>query len=278
MSAHVQLIGIFDSGIGGLTVFKELRAKLPKMDIIYLGDTARVPYGTKSPETVIRYSNEAAKFLIRSGVDLIVVACNTSSALAIEPLRKHFDIPIVGVIEAGARRACGITRTKRIGIIGTQATVKSGAYQHEIRKILPDAKVNSLACPLFVPLAEEGWTDNTIAHDIASIYLNEMKREEIDVLILGCTHYPLLKRTIADVMGNEVMLVDSAESVAEDVKEMFSGERVTAKGGKIDEKSGMDAPEHRFYVTDSTERFREVGSRFLEYEINDPMIVDITCE
>ncbi len=270
MSAPVHLIGVFDSGIGGLTVFKELRAKLPKVDIIYLGDTARVPYGTKSRETVIRYSNEAARFLFKSGVDLIVVACNTSSALALESLRKNFDIPIVGVIEAGAKRACSLTKTKRIGVIGTRATVRSEAYTHEIRKILPDANIFSLQCPLFVPLAEEGWTDNAIAHDIAAIYLDNMRKEKIDVLILGCTHYPLLKKTIAAVMGNEVRLVDSAESVAEDIQEMLLEESASAQN--------MRPPELCFYVTDATERFREVGSRFLKYEINDPKVVDITGE
>lgn len=266
LNKEVNLIGVFDSGIGGLTVFKELHRVLPDTSLIYLGDTARVPYGTKSKETVIRYSSEASKFLMSKGVDLIVIACNTSSALAIDVLRERFDIPVIGVIEAGAKRACSMTKTGRIGVIGTQATIKSGAYGNEIRRILPSAEVISHACPLFVPLAEEGWTDNDIARQISVIYLDDMKKADVDTLILGCTHYPLLKRTIGDVMGRAVRLVDSAESVADGVKKSLSSSPAL-RGRPV---------EPRFYVTDSTERFQEVGSRFLGYEICSPEIVDIT--
>ncbi|MEW5806071.1 MAG: glutamate racemase [Acidobacteriota bacterium] len=279
MDKEIRLIGVFDSGIGGLTVFKELNRKLPEMRIVYLGDTARVPYGVKSKETVVRYSMEAARFLTRKGVDLIVVACNTSSALAMDQLRKSFDIPIIGVIEAGARRACGLTRSKRIGVIGTHATVKSEAYRNEIQKIMPGADVRQLACPLFVPLVEEGWTDNKIARNIAEVYLDELKRADVDTLILGCTHYPLLKKTIAEVMGAGVKLIDSAESIADDVWQMLYGSEKREEGGQIKNSlQSFSEPELRFYVTDSTERFIEVGSVFLGFEIRNPQIVDITGE
>jgi glutamate racemase len=253
LQKEIRLIGVFDSGIGGLTVFKELHGALPEIDIIYLGDTARVPYGTKSKETVIRYSTEAAKFLVKRGVDLIVIACNTSSALAIDSLRKNFDIPVIGVIEAGAKRACSLTRTEKIGVIGTQATVKSGAYREEIRKMIPGAQVISLACPLFVPLAEEGWTDNNIAREIAELYLAEMKKAGIDTLILGCTHYPLLKKTIGKVMGRKVKLVDSAQSVADGIKSMLGrGAKLKVsekaqKPGKIPARKHGTVLCHRFH-------------------------------
>lgn len=269
ITKEINLIGIFDSGIGGLTVFKELTRALPEMNMIYLGDTARVPYGIKSRETIIRYSAEAVKFLIKKGVDFIVVACNTSSALAIDSLKKQFHIPMIGVIESGARKACELTESRKIGVIGTQATVKSDAYAQEIQKILPDALVKSLACPLFVPLVEEGWTENKVAADIASVYLGKLKKEATDVLILGCTHYPLLKKTISSVMGPTVKLVDSAEAVANEVRDLIQRE-------KSEEAMPLAPSSFQFFVTDSADKFREVSSRFLGNEILNPEIVDIT--
>ncbi len=274
-SKEIKLIGVFDSGVGGLTVFKELAKVLPEMNMIYLGDTARVPYGIKSKETIIRYSREAFQFLIRKGIDFIVVACNTSSALAIDALKKEFDIPMVGVIEPGARKACELTGLKRIGVIGTQATIKSDVYAQEIKRYLPIAQVTSLACPLFVPLAEEGWTENRVAWDIASIYLERLRAEAIDVLILGCTHYPLLKNTIASVMGESVKLVDSAEAVAQEVRKLLQQEP-SDQQKKSDRDRTSSKTSYRFFVTDSANKFREFSSRFLGYEIENLEIVDIT--
>ena len=252
------MIGVFDSGIGGLTVFKEISERFPALDILYLGDTARVPYGTKSAETVTRYSFEAAHFLGRHGVEMLVVACNTSSALALDSLQRELSIPAIGVILAGARRASAVSRSGRIGVIGTPATIRSGAYTRAIHEAREGTEVAAAACPLFVPLAEEGWTDNAVALETARLYLAPMQEARIDTLVLGCTHYPVLRGIIGNVMGPSVTLVDSAEPVAEEV-----GQRMRALGRKLDGAQGT----RRFYVTDSWERFREVGARFLGHSI-----------
>ena len=268
------MIGVFDSGIGGLTVFREIACRFPTLDVLYLGDTARVPYGTKSPETVVRYSFEAAHFLGKHGIELLVVACNTSSALALDALERDLPIPVIGVIRPGARRAAGVTRSGRIGVIGTPATIKSGAYT----RALEDASVASAragagrptaaaqrvtvvsaTCPLFVPLAEEGWTDNAVARETARLYLEPLVRERIDTLVLGCTHYPILSGVIGREMGADVTLVDSAVPVADEV-----GSRLRALGR--DPASGEGT--HHFFVTDSWERFLEVGARFLGHPID----------
>jgi len=252
------VIGVFDSGIGGLTVFKEIARRFPALDIVYLGDTARVPYGTKSPETVLRYSREAAHFLGRQGIELLVVACNTSSALALDTLQRELPIPAVGVIRPGARRAVAATRNGRIGVIGTPATVKSGAYVRAIHEIAPSMSVVSATCPLFVPLAEEGWTDNSVAREASRIYLEPVARDGIDTLVLGCTHYPILRVVIGAVMGPAVTLVDSAEPVADEIDQ-----HLRTLGRIPDHGQGS----RRFFVTDSWERFREVGARFLGHSI-----------
>ena len=189
--AENQAIGIFDSGVGGLTVLKEIARLLPGENLIYLGDTARVPYGTKSPETVCRYALEAADFLVGLGVKMLVVACNTASAVALEALQAKYDIPVIGVIEPGARRAAGLTRVRKVGVVGTEGTIKSDAYARAIRSIDPGIDVVSAACPLFVPLAEEGWAEHEIARIAAEEYVGPI-RAGIDTLVLGCTHYPLL--------------------------------------------------------------------------------------
>ncbi|MEK7798980.1 MAG: glutamate racemase [Acidobacteriota bacterium] len=250
-------IGVFDSGIGGLTVFKALRRELPAGErLIYLGDTARVPYGTKSDETVVRYALEGARFLQRRGIKALVIACNTMSAVALPALRQEIPLPVVGVIGPGAEAACRVTRRKVIGVIGTAATIKSSAYVRAIACHLPEARVVGRACPLFVPLAEEGWVDNDVARATAAIYLAGLKREGIDTLVLGCTHYPLLEAVIRETMGPDVALVDSARATATVVRSRL------AERGLL---SGGPAPggEDHFFVTDSSERFREVGSRFL---------------
>lgn len=258
MATDPRPIGVFDSGVGGLTVFHALEQALPAESMIYLGDTARVPYGTKSAETVIRYTLEAARFMLRQQVKMVVVACNTASSVAIEAMAKETKLPVVGVIEPGARRAVERSMTGRIGVIGTRATVASGAYKRAIQQRRPGAEVLSQACPLFVPLAEEGWTDGDITRRVAESYLVPFKRAEVDALVLGCTHYPLLRGVIGEVMGPDVVLVDSAESVAQEVGRKLQDEPALA-GPNDDAGRG----EHHFYVTDAPEPFQIVAERFL---------------
>jgi len=252
-----RAIGVFDSGVGGLTVFKELERLFPDETLIYLGDTARVPYGIRSPETVTRYSLEAAQFLRDQQIKLLVVACNSASSVALPALAAENGIPIVGVILPGARRAVELTTTGRIGVIGTRATIGSSAYLRAIHDLRPDAEVVSLACPLFVPLAEEGWVEDEIAYQVAERYLAPLKEARVDTLVLGCTHYPLLRGVIGQVMGPKVQLVDSAESVAAEVRQYLQGDPALAA------ENGARLEEHRFYVTDAPESFQGVAERFL---------------
>jgi len=252
-------IGIFDSGVGGLTVFSEVEKALPREEIIYFGDTARVPYGTKSKETVTRFSVENIEFLMKHNVKLILVACNTASSLSLAFLKRCFRVPIIGVIDPGAKNAVNITRNDRIGVIGTNATICSGAYEKAIKKISLKAAVYSQSCPLFVPLAEEGWTDERVTHDVAAIYLNSLKKKNIDTLILGCTHYPLLKNIISHVMGPKVSLVDSAKEVAKEAGNILD------VNGLLNETSGKK--KHRFFVSDETGPFVKLGERFLKRKI-----------
>ena len=246
-------IGIFDSGIGGLTVLHEIARLLPNEDLVYLGDTARVPYGTKSAETVIRYSIENTRFLLAKNVKAVVVACNSASATSMAPLRAEFPLPILGVIEAGVEEALRRTRGGAIGVIGTYATIQSGQYETLLRAA-GAAEVISQPCPLFVPLAEEGWIDNIVAEEVAKIYLEPFQRSAVDTLILGCTHYPLLEGVIAKTCGPTVTLVNSAYAIAIKLREMLreSGLSRGSLGG-----------DRRFYFTDSPERAKTVGSRFL---------------
>ncbi len=215
-------IGIFDSGIGGLTVAKAIAEALPNESLVYLGDTGRTPYGNKSEDVVQRYSQENASFLVDKGIKLLVVACNTASAVALSTLREYLDIPVIGVIEPGAAAAVAATRNRKVGIVGTEATVRSGAYTRALRALRPDAEIYTRACPMFVPLAEEGWVDNEVAVATARLYLASLKNSGIDTLILGCTHYPLLRDTIAGVMGEGVSLIDSAEATAGAVAQVLS--------------------------------------------------------
>jgi len=211
-------IGVFDSGIGGLTVLHQIIETLPHENTVYLGDTARAPYGTKSVDTVLRYSYENSDFLVEKGVKILVVACNTSTAIALHQLKARLPVPVIGVIEPGVRRAIKSTKNKRIGVIGTEATIQSSAYTHALKAANPTVEVYSRACPLFVPLVEEGWTDNEVVEMTAKAYLEGFKQSGIDTLILGCTHYPLLKRAIRKLMGRGVRLVDSAEETAKEVE------------------------------------------------------------
>ena len=252
-------IGIFDSGVGGLTVFSEVEKALPREEIVYFGDTARVPYGTKSKETVTRFSVENVEFLMRHDVKLVVVACNTASSLCLDFLKRCFRVPIIGVIEPGAKCAADATRTAIVGVVGTNATVSSGAYEKAIKRLNGRISVFSQACPLFVPLVEEGWTDNKVCRDAASVYLGPLKAKGIDTLILGCTHYPLLKDVIGRVMGKGVMLVDSAREVAKEAGLILdaSGLRNGSAGKK----------RHKFFVSDEPKRFVKLGGRFLRQRI-----------
>lgn len=254
-------IGIFDSGVGGLTVLRALTRTLPQEDTIYLGDTARVPYGTKSPDTVIRYSQEIAAYLVTKDIKLLIVACNTASAVALPALRRQLSIPVVGVIEPGARRAADATRNGIIGVIGTAGTIRSSAYTRAIKKLKPGVSVLAKPCPLFVPLAEEGWTDNEIARLTAHAYLDELRDARVDSLVLGCTHYPLLKKIIADTMGAGVTLVDSAEETARTVATILAEKSLL--------RPAAEQGNHHYYVTDVPAGFIRVGNRFLGGKLGD---------
>jgi len=255
MNGTRQPIGVFDSGIGGLTVVKALVEELPSESIVYFGDTARVPYGTKSKSTVVKFSLENVEFLLRFGVKCIVIACNTSSSWALPTLRKYFKVPIIGVIRPGALAAVRATRNKRVGVIGTTATIHSGAYETAIQRVDSSIKVFSQSCPLFVPLVEEGWLNGSVCLEVAEKYLQPLRRRRIDTLILGCTHYPLLSSTIRKVLGPEVVLVDSAQQTVTEVRGVLMGTDALSNGGS--------RPRYRFFVTDEPSHFNRIGHRFL---------------
>ena len=246
-------IGVFDSGLGGLTVAHAIMRQLPSESIVYFGDTARVPYGPKSPETVRRYSREITAFLLEQGVKAIVVACNTATAHALPVLRDELDVPVIGVVEPGARAAVRATRTGHIGVIGTAGTIRSQAYVRAIHAEAPEAQVTALACPLFVPLVEEGWTNHEAAHLIAEEYLRPLVEDQIDTLVLGCTHYPLLKPLIGEIIGRSVRLIDSAEETAIDTRRMLDANGLAASVGE---------PSYRFVASDDPQQFLTLGRRF----------------
>jgi len=248
-------IGIFDSGVGGLTVFKTIREFFPREDIVYFGDTARVPYGPKSPNTIIEYSIQNSRFLLQQGIKILVVACNTSSAVAIPALQRLTDIPIIGVIEPGAEQAVLHSKSKRIGVIGTEGTINSAAYTTAINRLEPAAVVSSSPCPLFVPLAEEGWHTHPTAMQIATEYLSFFADQSIDTLVLGCTHYPLLTSIIQEVVGSSVRLVDSAEAIAIYLQRLLPNDD--------DDKIGQNY----FFVSDNENKFAQIGERILGYKI-----------
>lgn len=266
-------IGVFDSGVGGLTVVRSLTERLPKEEIVYLGDTARVPYGSKSAETVARYSRNAARFLVGEGVKMIVVACNTASAFALDVLRAELALPVLGAVEPGARAAVAATRSGRVGVIGTLGTVRSGSYARAIAALDAGVHVTAHACPLLVPLAEEGWLDDDVAAAVARRYLAALAVDapEIDVLVLGCTHYPLLRPLLArvaeEVFGHAVTLVDSAQAMAEVARAEL--ERLGLLRGDDDGGGGL-----RCYVTDDA-RIDEVGHRFLGRHLGEIIRVDL---
>jgi len=252
-------IGVFDSGVGGLTVVKEIIKALPYEDIVYYGDTARVPYGTKSRNTIIKFSVENALFLLKQNVKLIVVACNTSSSVSLPALRRNFRVPVVGVIKPGANDAARVCKNKRIGVIGTTATIRSNAYSREIARIDSSVKIFSQSCSLLVPVAEESLRKDKIIIDIIKYYLKPLKQKRVDTLVLGCTHYPLLKNLISKFMGDSITLVDSAASTAKCVKDLLGKQEALNKRrlkGKIN-----------FFVSDEVENFKRTGERFLGRKI-----------
>lgn len=261
-------IGIFDSGVGGLTVYRALHERLPNEHFVYLGDTARVPYGTKSLATVERYAIENARFLEAHGIKLLVVACNTASALALPAIRSAVKVPVIGVIEPGARAAVEVAAGKTIGVVATEATVKSGAYSDAIAHIDSTVNVIERTCPLFVPLAEEGWADTDVARAVAEQYLIDFKTQNMGALVLGCTHYPILRDLISEVVGSHVPLIDSGEAAALEVEKLLISSdllgvaSIARAHGEPRERQLCDDLDH-FYVTDAAERFAKVAERFL---------------
>lgn len=255
-------IGVFDSGIGGLTVAAAMMRALPDERVLYLGDTARVPYGPKSPGTVVRYSRQIASWLIEQRVKAIVVACNTATAHALDILQRECTVPVIGVVEPGARAAVAATRSGRIGVIGTAGTINSGAYRRAISGLSAGAVVIDAACPLFVPLVEEGWLDHAATRLIAETYLAPLRDAQIDSLVLGCTHYPLLSHVIGDVIGRDVTLVDSAAETA-----VALGAVLRAR--ELEASVPVAAQSHRFVATDAPETFRRVGQRFIGPVLDD---------
>jgi glutamate racemase len=253
-------IGVFDSGVGGLTVVKELIKQMPGENIVYFGDTARVPYGIKSRETVIRFSIENILFLLKHDVKLVCVACNTVSSVALPVIKHHFRVPIVGVLAPGVREAVYATRNNRIGVIGTKGTIRSGAYETEIKRLRPKVKVFAASCPLFVPFVEEGLTEGEVVMSVARDYLKALKDAKVDTLILGCTHYPILRPVIKKVMGEGVTLIDSAKQVAIEVKNILQHENTLNKKGKGGQK---------FFVSDNPEWFSGLANTFLGRTVKD---------
>ena len=260
-------IGIFDSGIGGMTVVKRIISALPGENVIYFGDTARVPYGSKSNATVIEYSLQNARFLIEKNIKLLVVACNTASSVALDELRQHFNIPVIGMIEPGAQLAVQKTRQKKIGVIGTYATTSNQAYSEELLKLDNEIFVIEKPCPLFVPLAEEGWTDHKATKIIAEEYLNELKELDIDTVILGCTHYPILAGIIQEVLGDDITLIDSGTASSMVVADYLEQNGLLNDSGK--------PGTHEYFVSDMPSRFKDVAERFLGKEIDKIEKVDL---
>ncbi|BCW92325.1 MAG: glutamate racemase [Thermoanaerobaculum sp.] len=259
-------IGVFDSGIGGLTVLSELISQLPGESFIYLGDTARLPYGTKSPETVTRYALGAAQFLMSRGIKLLVVACNTASATALPALRQALAIPVLGVVEPAAQAAARMAR-RVVGIIGTESTVASGVYQKLLSALRPELKLLAQACPLFVPLAEEGWFDHPITHQVAEVYLHPLREAEVDTVVLGCTHYPLLARPIAQALGPEVALINAGREVARQAGELLLREGLLA---------GQREGEVTLLVTDAAPRVRRLAAAIIPAVADRLELVDLT--
>jgi glutamate racemase len=263
----MSAIGVFDSGVGGLTVAREIIRQLPGESIVYFGDTARVPYGIKSAQTVIRFSIENILFLLKQDVKLICVACNTASSLALPAIKNNFRVPIIGVITPGAREAVYASQNKRIGVIGTKGTIKSRTYETEIKQLDPKVKVTAVACPLFVPFVEEGWLGGEVVLSVARKYLKPLRQAKVDTVILGCTHYPLLRPVIQEVLGKQVVLIDSAKQVAFEIKKILASEDLLNRN-----KAGTG--KHKFYVSDNPEWFSSLAQRFMGRKLMNVRKVD----
>lgn len=259
-------IGVFDSGVGGLTVASEIMKQLPNERIIYFGDTARVPYGNKSKKTIIKYSKQIVNFLLEKNVKAIVIACNTASALALEEIKAQVSIPVIGVVEPGAKTAASVTKNNNMGIIGTKGTISSGIYQELLNKTNPEVNVYGKACPLFVPLVEEGWINDPITFDVARRYLADFMEIDIDTLVLGCTHYPLLRDTISSVLGNRVNLVNPAFETAKTLKDVL-----ISKGIKSHQKTSN----HEFYVSDGVDQFDTFAEGILPHYLKGAKEINI---
>ena len=263
-------VGVFDSGVGGLTVAREIMRNLPDEKIVYFGDTARVPYGSKSKDTIIRYSRQIIRFLKTQKVKAIVIACNTASALALEEVEKELDIPILGVLKPGARVAASVTRNKRIGVIGTESTINRRMYDRFIRTQDPEISVYGKACPLFVPLVEEGWLKDPVTEEVARRYLDELMQKGIDSLILGCTHYPLLRSLVRKIVGEEVTLVNPAYETAKELESLLRREGIENHGEKADPAEG-----YQFFVSDAADKFKNFANSILPYDIETTRKINI---
>lgn len=261
-------IGVFDSGVGGLTVAREIMRQLPDENIIYFGDTARVPYGSKSKDNIIRFSRQIIRFLETKRVKAIVVACNTASALALDVVKGEFDVPVIGVIVPGARAAVKETRSKKIGVVGTEGTIRSHTYTEVIHEMEPDASVIGKPCPLFVPLVEEGFIKHHVTDEIIEYYLDEMKNSDIDTMILGCTHYPLLRSRIMKYFGDDVQIVNPAYETAMDLKALLEEHKMGNDSGNL--------AKYEFYVSDAAEKFKHFANSILPYNVE--MIQQISIE
>lgn len=263
-------IGVFDSGVGGLTVAREIMRQIPNERIVYFGDTARVPYGSKSPDTITRYSRQIIRFLKTKQVKAIVVACNTASAFALETIRPELDLPIIGVVKPGARVAAQTTKNGKIGVIGTEGTVRSEIYTETIHKENKDAQVMARACPLFVPLVEEGWIKDPVTVTVAERYLQPFKESDIDTLILGCTHYPLLRSTVGQIMGEKVNLVNPAYETAVELRRLLQ-----QQGIANDQDHAAGEEKYQFYVSDAAEKFMQFANSILPYDIERTQLIPI---
>lgn len=260
-------IGVFDSGLGGLTVLKEISKVLPNENIVYFGDTARVPYGTRSSDTVTKYTFQSINFLLENDIKAIVIACNTASARSLEKAQERFNIPIIGVIKPGAKRAVISTKNNKIGVIGTEGTVFSKAYETEIHKLIKNVDVYSNPCTLFVPIVEEGWAETEVAMLTAKEYLSAFNGTDIDTLVLGCTHYPILINTIKKITGNKIRLVNPAEETALDLKKLLEEKNLINFQTK--------KPDYKYFVSDMPERFMNIGQNFIQKEFTNISVVEI---
>lgn len=262
-------VGVFDSGVGGLTVAREISRQLPNENIVYFGDTARVPYGSKSQNTIIRFSEQIIRFLKTKDVKAIVIACNTASALALDAVRDEFDLPIMGVVIPGARAAVEATKNRKVGVVGTDATVQSGMYTKVIHGMAPDITVIEKACPLFVPLVEEGFKEHPVTGEIIEYYLESMRSTDIDAMILGCTHYPLLRSRIREYMGDKIQIVNPAYETAMDLKRLLK-EQGMANDGATPQHS-----RYSFYVSDAAEKFRRFANTVMPFDVPTTNVVNI---